>query len=363
MARITRTMACVGAVVTFTLQPPFVASTPAVGASTPTATFSTLPGMGGPTEPLAVNEAGTIIVGSSWDRRNVFHAVKWSLRSGTWTLTSLPLAPSANSAIARGVNNNGDVAGNDFPGPAANAVLWPAAGGFTMLDCTNDVRPEDGNAISAGAQVVVGSVGNNLPPHIRNAAVWQRAAPCKQLLPGLVAGMFSDAAAVNGDGTVIGGYASVGVSNENAVPVRWQKVVGGWVIEQLDPRIGHVRGANATGDLAGSVNVPCQSLDGCQRAVIWYAVGGSPRELPTLGGKDSWARDINAAGEVVGGSTSPTVGNTGFFWSAPTGMFQLPHKGRWAMANALSDVRPDGSRVVVGTNAQAQGVVWVVRTP
>jgi hypothetical protein len=44
-------------------------------------------------------------------------------------------------------------------------------------------------------------------------------------------------------------------------------------------------------------------------------------------------------------------------------MFQLPHKGRWAMANALSDVRPDGSRVVVGTNAQAQGVVWVVRTP
>jgi uncharacterized membrane protein len=166
--------------------------------------------------------------------------------------------------------------------------------------------------------------------------------------------MFSDAFAVNGDGTVIGGYASVGVSNENAVPVRWQKVVGGWVIEQLDSRSGRAAGANATGDLAGSVHVPCQSLDGCQRAVIWYAVGGSPRELPTLGGKDSWARDINAAGEVVGGSTSPTVGNTGFFWSASTGMFQLPHKGRWAMANALSDVRPDGSRVVVGTNAQAR---------
>jgi uncharacterized membrane protein len=72
-------------------------------------------------------------------------------------------------------------------------------------------------------------------------------------------------------------------------------------------------GANGTGDLAGLVRVSCSSGGACQRAIIWYANGGS-RELGTLGGDDSWARDINAAGEVVGVSMS-SQGNTGYFWS------------------------------------------------
>ena len=72
---------------------------------------------------------------------------------------------------------------------------------------------------------------------------------------------------------------------------------------------------------------------------------------------------MNASGEVVGGSTSPQIGNTGFFWSPSVGMYQLPVKGQWAAANAVSDVRPDGTRVVVGMSSQAVPVVWVVRNP
>ena len=91
-------------------------------------------------------------------------------------------------------------------------------------------------------------------------------------------------------------------------------------------------GANGTGDLAGLVRVSCSLGGGCQRAIIWYANGGS-RELGTLGGNDSWARDINAAGEVVGVSTS-SQGNTGYFWSELTGMRQLP--SRLAAARRLT---------------------------
>jgi uncharacterized membrane protein len=92
-------------------------------------------------------------------------------------------------------------------------------------------------------------------------------------------------------------------------------------------------------------------------------VGRGSRELGTLGGAHSWARDINASREVVGLSTSPRVGNTAFFWSELGGMFQLPFKGRWAAANAVSDVRPDGTRLVVGISSQGVAVVWVVRNP
>jgi len=86
--------------------------------------------------------------------------------------------------------------------------------------------------------------------------------------------------------------------------------------------------------------------------------------LGTLGGADSWARDINASGDVDGGSTSPQVGNTGFIWFARSQrMVQLPFNSRWAAANALSDVRVDGTRLVVGMSSSADAVVWVVANP
>jgi hypothetical protein len=42
---------------------------------------------------------------------------------------------------------------------------------------------------------------------------------------------------------------------------------------------------------------------------------------------------------------------------------QLPSKARWAAANGVSDVRPDGTRLVVGMSSQGAAVVWVVRDP
>lgn len=185
---------------------------------------------------------------------------------------------------------------------------------------------------------------------------------CREDLPSLVGGG-SIASAANGNGTIVGGSASLTPSFY--VPVRWKNIAGHWQIEQLDHRRGTVHGANAAGDLAGLVDVvPCASTDGCQRAVIWYAAGGFT-ELDTLGGEDSWARDINATGEVVGGSTASNGINTAFFRSPnlDLGMFQLPFNGRWAAANAVSDVRSDGTRLVVGMDSSGEPVAWVVRNP
>ena len=290
----------VGALATFGLQPH------AQGRKNRTeiATFSTLPSLpgGGPSEALGIDDAGTVIVGSSWDRYDALHAVKWSLQNGSWVITSLPYGSNATSAIARSVNNQGDAAGNDFPGPTSQPVLWPATGGFNVLGCGDAVGPATVNGISAAAQSVVGQQGGA-------ASVWQPGG-CRTTLPSLFNGALAGAYAVNGDGTIVGGTADPDMSTAFGMPVRWTLIGGQWQIEQLDTRPGVVRGANGAGDLAGHVSFPCALADGCQRAVIWYAAGGS-FELGTLGGEHSWARDINGSGEVVGGSTAPRIGNTG----------------------------------------------------
>jgi len=322
---------------------------PTGGQSAP---YTTLPSLGGNSEAHGINEAGTVIAGHSFDRRGRMHAVTWTLQNdGSWALTNLPWPPGVSSTIARGINNFGDAAGNDFPFTVSKPVLWPGTGGFNVLGCVSDLGPARVYAISADAQVVVGAEG--LSPSI--PSVWRPGA-CREDLPG-ASGV---AYAVSADGTTVGGVVNISGSY---VPVRWKTIGGAWEMEQLDSRAGLAVGANNVGDFAGSVSVPCTLTDGCDRAVIWYATGGT-QELGTLGGEDSVANDINASGEVVGMSTSPmVVDETAFFWSASGGMVQLPFRGRFAVANALSDVRPDGTRLVVGANSKAEAIVWVVRNP
>jgi uncharacterized membrane protein len=320
------------------------------------ATLTALPSFGAGSEALAVNAAGTVVVGTAWDRSDLLHAVRWTLQNGKWAISSMPWPSGATSAAARGVNNAGDAAGSNFPSSNSHAILWPAAGGLSVLGCDTDTRvgPVMVYAISGDAQVVAGLGGGG-------AAVWQPGS-CRTNLPALFAGGSTGAFAVNGAGTIVGGRAtdSAGIG----VPVRWRSNAGQWQVEPLDTRSGTALGSNAVGDLAGSVSVPCNVAGGCQRAVIWSA-NGSVVTLGTLGGADSWARDINASGDVVGGSTSPQVGNTGYIWFAESQrMVQLPFKGRWAAANAVSDVRvTDGTRLVVGMTSSGDAVVWVVRHP
>lgn len=312
-----------------------------------------LPSLGGPSEALAVNASGTAIAGYSWDRRDVLHAVKWTLQNGGWVISSLPLPSGATSAIARGIAEAGDVAGNDFPASTSRPVLWPAVGGVVVLGCLGDVDGVTVRAISAGGQVLAGQAAGV-------ASVW-RPGQCLEALPPLATESPSAAYAVNGDGTIVGGLAASAPQDPAGVPVRWRNIAGAWQIEQLDTLSGDAAGSNAAGDLAGHIVNPCTNPDGCARAMVWYAAGGS-RQLGTLGGDQSWARDINATGEVVGGSAS-SIGNTGFFWSESSGMVQLAVKGKWAAANALSDVRPDGTRLVVGMDSQGRAIAWVLQIP
>ncbi len=171
----------------------------AVPPQSTTITFPSCPRSANGAEALAVNEPGTIIAGHAWDRSGLLHAVRWTLQpDGSWAFTALPRPAGSTSAIARGVNNQGDVAGNDFPSTTSRAVLWLAPPGQLMLlDCPTDCGAPTVHGISAAAQVVVGGVRTGI------AAVW-RPASCREDLPPLVAGGSAAALAVNADGTIVG---------------------------------------------------------------------------------------------------------------------------------------------------------------
>jgi len=324
------------------------------GGGTEFATRTPLPPLPGGQhgEAYAVDRAGSLIGGYSWDKAGRMHPVTWSLVNGSWQITAFSWDAAATSAVVRGINDQKEKAGTFWPASAPRAVIWNAAGNFTVLGC-NELGEAFG--ISSGAQVVVGtyrSTGSS------NAAVW-RPGQCRETLPDLVAGSYAVAYAVNGDGTIIGGQ-SVGV------PVRWRQVNGAWQIEQLDSRRGTVFGANSAGDLVGAVGSACDPSPtvGCSLdiGIVWFANGGS-RTLPTLGGNITVPRAINSAREVAGSSWLSNGGGVPFIWSETLGMRQLPlSNGGWAFT--ISDVRADGTRLVAGAGGRPfSAQVWSDRNP
>ena len=303
-----------------------------------------------------------MIVGSSLDRADNLWAVTWTLQNSTWVISKLPApVPHPGGAVALGIDTFGNVVGYVSLASEAPRLLARCRRiGFARLqqrcrtgECDQREWPDH-----CRADRQCRAVGNQ-------AAAWYPSGSCTEFLPPLEAGGIAQAWAVTGDGSIIGGIAKP--VSQPLVPVRWVVINGQRQIQQLDTRPGTVRGANESGDLVGTVEIACPAVDGCHRAVIWSA-SGVVTQLETLGGELSSANDINAEGEVVGSSTTSDGVFTPYFWSASTGMLPLPtgskgpaSRNRGGLPFALSDVRPDGTRLVVGDSGEA--VVWIVRTP
>lgn len=299
-------------------------------------------------EAYAINRAGSLIGGYSWDQAGRMHPVTWAQQSGKWQITAYPWDATATSAVIRGVNDQGDKGGTFWPGSAPRAVIWNASGGFTVLGCGEG---GEGRAMSSGAQVVVGQyrvAASSFP------SIWTPG-QCRETLPPLLPDASGAAYAVNADATIVGGTSA-------GFPVRWRRGGGAWSIEQLDSRPGVVHGANAVGDLVGTVQVSCGSSNGCSEGHIWYANGGG-LTLPTLGGSTTAPRAVNSAREVVGLSTLGNGDGVPFIWSQALGIRQLPvSDGGWAFA--VSDLRGDGTRLVAGAGGRPfNAQVWIVRNP
>jgi uncharacterized membrane protein len=319
----------------------------AKGGASSTVTLIKLPSLGSNSEARAINADGTVIAGHAFDRAGMLYAVKWTLHNGAWIMTVLPYS---GAAAAAGASNPGDVVGRYASSPN-RAVLWSPQNVARELDCSGDLNSR-AQGISADGQVTVGASGG--------AAVVWRATGCAEVLP-LPGDRFGSAASASGDGSVVGGAASL-VTGGIAIPVRWTNLAGAWSVEELDARAGRASAANLQGDLAGYVVDPCALANGCAHAMVWYRDGTS-RLVPT-GGERSYAAGINASGEVTG-TVSSGGRDVAYVWSEASGFRDISGRSSSDVAYGISNVRADGSRLVVGVTMSggAAASVWVVRNP
>jgi probable HAF family extracellular repeat protein len=243
-------------------------------------------------------------------------AVVWTNTGSDWVIEKLGALSGACCTGAYGLNNGraGDpatvaVAGNS----EGRAVVWTkAATGWT----TQDLGTLPGDMFSNAHDVndvgdVVG-VSHNSVAAVTRAFLWNAATGTMRELSGLGGGE-TYALRINNSSDVAGLSRDV---SGNRHAVRWPSATN-WTIEDLGTLGGccsESYGIDSFGDVVGVSNVSRRHT-GLQHAFLFLANAAAITDLGAFRG-DSWARDVNDFGFVVGG------GSTGrslhaFLWRLP----------------------------------------------
>jgi probable HAF family extracellular repeat protein len=256
---------------------------------------------GGSSYAWDINNHGQI-AGSSQDASRQGWAAVWTLSAGTWTIENLGTATGACCAHAQGLNNGtaGDpaavavVGGSTVASGASHAAVWTmSASGWAMQ--TLGTLPGDTFSTAHDVNdngVIVGLSGRGTG-EIASGFLWT-AATGMSPLPGL-GGQLTYALAVNNSADV------AGLSTDTAGTrraVRWRSSAG-WAVEDLGTLGGCCSegyGLNSFGEVVGVSNLGKRSS--MQHGFL-ARPGAVMMDLAAQG--QSWARDLNDFGAVIGG--------------------------------------------------------------
>jgi probable HAF family extracellular repeat protein len=264
------------------------------------------------------------------------------------------------------VNDNGEVVGRSYVGDYRRAFIWDQLNGTRELPLLPDGIAESvGYAINNAGQIT----GNSDIGGIWHAALWQwnNGAETWEATDIAVAASTPETESYrNSSGTDItaSGNKIIGFRGDgNNIPQAfvWQFVGGVWTRSYLTVSGSHMSYTEAINENNQGVGYVAATYYGGTpwRAYVWDNITGSGVEIGTwndigtLGGRDSYAYDINNSGLVVGESDytgTPGVRHA-FIWKAGAGMTDLntlidPASG-WELVGA-NGINDDGKIVGYG---------------
>ncbi|MFS0699501.1 hypothetical protein AB6N24_05960 [Cellulomonas sp. 179-A 4D5 NHS] len=246
-----------------------------------------------------------------------------------WSIEALS-APSQQHAVARDVNSSGQVAGWVNGDTVPHAVVWQPDGSMTLFP---DDRYPSSSATGINELGQVVGTGGGMYTAIR-PFVWDVATGQVTWLGALGTGNAAYGQAINDAGQVVG-HSRL----QTEGPARaflWDPATGR--MDDLGTLGGTTSEAHGIND-AGQVVGQAMREDQRWRAFVWDPGTGVMTDLGAVREDgQSWAADINDAGDVVGTSTVET-GSAGFLWSVRTGRMTAVPGMAWATGiNERGDV-------------------------
>jgi probable HAF family extracellular repeat protein len=253
----------------------------------------------------------------------------------TWNIRSLGTLGGSWSG-ASGINSRGQVVGGSARADGENhAFLWDRAAGMRDLGTLGTYS--QAYDINNRGQVVGDSL---LAAEVTHAFVWDPDTGMRDL--GGLDGPNSTAVAINERGQIVG-FAEKGVNPRIPHAVIWDPDTGIQDLGSLGESNwwSYARGINARGEIVGTSQ---SAKKGQARAVAWQP-DGDIQSLATLGGPYANAYDVNARGQAVGNAWV-----NGF----------LHHAVLWERGKGIRDLGTLGGLLssAVAINARTQVVGW-----
>lgn len=265
-------------------------------------TFTDLGALGGTrSSGIALNKAG-IVVGEASQPLNQDNPPQEPTRAAKWAGPSPTDLGTLGGPYGRamGINDAGKIVGQSglAGGNGTHATLWDGASVVdlgTLGGTQSDAQAINKAGVIVGAASIAGNAGNR--------AVRWRHGKIKALKA--LGGRFSRALAISDTGIIVGWSEAANGRNH---AVMWN----GTEFTDLG-KDAYAQGVNSAGQVVGY-----RSGEGYAHATLW--VGGTAKDLGSLGGPQSVANGINDNGAIVGRSSylPGSIDNHAAMWMGDT---------------------------------------------